>query len=198
MFVLGVIFTVPALSQDAFAISVTISDEASCETIPGAIWSTPPNTCTLTSDQTISSVDTWTISPGVTLVISSGVTITSDGTILNDGTIDNFGTLKHLNAVLVTSGIFNNYGTVDNGTSGNIENNGVFNNICDYEYSGDPIQGNPPVFIPCDDPTPIVAGQIIPIESFSLLVAGINSTIWMIPALAGIAGTVIYLKFRKN
>ncbi len=52
-------------------------------------------------------------------------------------------------------------------------------------------------FLPC----PVkVGGELLPIDSTSLMLAGLQSSaIWMLPVLAGIAGTGFYLiKFRTN
>ena len=45
-----------------------------------------------------------------------------------------------------------------------------------------------------------VAGEIIPIDNSVLFLAGLSSmSLWMIPAIAGIAGAGVYLvKFRAN
>ena len=45
-----------------------------------------------------------------------------------------------------------------------------------------------------------VAGEIIPIDNSSLFLAGIQSmTVWMVPAVLGLAGAGVYLvKFRAN
>ena len=45
-----------------------------------------------------------------------------------------------------------------------------------------------------------VAGEIIPINNSALFLAGLSSmTVWMIPAVVGLAGAGVYLvKFRKN
>jgi len=55
------------------------------------------------------------------------------------------------------------------------------------------------------DPDPVcqltpVAGQLLPLDSTALFLAGIQSmTVWMIPAVAGLAGAGVYLvKFRKH
>jgi len=47
---------------------------------------------------------------------------------------------------------------------------------------------------------PFVGGDLIPIDSTALLLAGLQtSAIWMLPVLAGVAGTGFYLiKFRTN
>jgi len=45
-----------------------------------------------------------------------------------------------------------------------------------------------------------VAGELLPIDSSALMIAGLTSmTVWMIPAVAGLAGVGVYLvKFRKH
>ena len=53
----------------------------------------------------------------------------------------------------------------------------------------------------CGGPPPIsVAGELLSIDSSGLIIGGLaSSAVWMIPAVAGIAGTGIYLvKFRAN
>jgi len=48
--------------------------------------------------------------------------------------------------------------------------------------------------------TPVVGGELLPIDTTALMLAGLQSSaIWMLPVLAGIAGTGFYLvKFRTN
>ncbi|MDH3677693.1 MAG: hypothetical protein OEQ12_05255 [Nitrosopumilus sp.] len=48
--------------------------------------------------------------------------------------------------------------------------------------------------------SPVVAGELLPLDSTALFVAGIQSmTVWMIPTVAGLAGAGIYLvKYRTN
>ena len=45
-----------------------------------------------------------------------------------------------------------------------------------------------------------VAGQLLPLDSTALLLAGIQSmTVWMVPTVLGLAGAAVYLvKFRAN
>jgi len=45
-----------------------------------------------------------------------------------------------------------------------------------------------------------VAGEILPLDSSALMIAGLTSmSVWMIPAVAGLAGVGVYLvKFRAN
>ena len=44
-----------------------------------------------------------------------------------------------------------------------------------------------------------VAGELLPLDSSALVIAGLSSATWMIPAVAGIAGAGIYLiRFRAN
>jgi len=51
-----------------------------------------------------------------------------------------------------------------------------------------------------DDEPPQVAGELLPLDSTALFLAGIQSmTIWMVPTLLGLAGAGVYLvKFRKQ
>jgi hypothetical protein len=46
----------------------------------------------------------------------------------------------------------------------------------------------------------MVAGQLLPLDSTALFLAGIQSmTVWMIPTVLGLAGAGVYLvKFRKQ
>ena len=50
------------------------------------------------------------------------------------------------------------------------------------------------------EPETRVAGELLPLDSTALFLAGIQSmTVWMIPAIAGLAGVGVYLvKFRKH
>jgi len=53
----------------------------------------------------------------------------------------------------------------------------------------------------CEPPPPEqVAGQLLPLDSTTLFLAGIQSmTVWMIPTILGLAGAGVYLvKFRKQ
>ena len=54
----------------------------------------------------------------------------------------------------------------------------------------------------CQPPPPEtpVAGELLPLDSTSLFLAGIQSmTVWMIPTVLGLAGVGVYLvKFRKH
>ena len=55
---------------------------------------------------------------------------------------------------------------------------------------------------PVEQPPPEtqVAGELLPLDSTALFLAGIQSiTVWMVPAIAGLAGAGVYLvKFRAN
>jgi len=69
------------------------------------------------------------------------------------------------------------------------------------DNSCDPVLGC--TFTPSNDPicqpTP-VAGELLPLDSTALLLAGIQSmTVWMVPTVLGLAGAGVYLvKFRKQ
>jgi len=49
---------------------------------------------------------------------------------------------------------------------------------------------------------PVVGGEFLPIDSTALVLAGLQtSAIWMLPILAGVAGSafgVLYIKSRRN
>jgi len=76
-------------------------------------------------------------------------------------------------------------------------------------YAPPGCRGDPSVCAPdgvCDFdtglcvPAPPVAGELLPLDSTALFLAGIQSmTIWMIPTVLGLAGAGVYLvKFRKQ
>jgi len=48
--------------------------------------------------------------------------------------------------------------------------------------------------------SPQVAGELLPLDSTALLIGGLTSmTVWMVPAVAGLAGAAVYLvKYRAN
>ena len=54
--------------------------------------------------------------------------------------------------------------------------------------------------IPQPEPRTPVAGELLPLDTSALMIAGLTSSaVWMIPAVAGIAGVGVYLvKFRKQ
>jgi len=106
-----------SIDQQAHAISVTISDQASCQTIPNAVWSTSQgDTCTITTDQTIVEDETWTVNSGIRLIVDFGVTIANFGTINNNGIINNIG------------GTINNDGTINNNRGFSASNFSTINN----------------------------------------------------------------------
>jgi len=51
-------------------------------------------------------------------------------------------------------------------------------------------------------PDPVVGGEFLPIDSTALVLAGLQtSAIWMLPVLAGVAGSafgILYIKSRRN
>jgi hypothetical protein len=62
----------------------------------------------------------------------------------------------------------------------------------DFDPTNDPV---------CQPPTDSpVAGELLPLDSTALMIAGLTSSaIWMIPAVAGLAGVGVYLvKYRAN
>ena len=69
-----------------------------------------------------------------------------------------------------------------------------------YSLVGPALIGSSLGALAFEDGCGAVGGTILEIDSYSLVLAGIQSmTIWMIPSLAGLAGAALYLaKFRKN
>ena len=115
-----------------------------------------------------------------TLIIEKGVTLTHDQTInfsiINEGIIIIHGTLAHLDSILVNNSLI----VVKCGgeliiESALIDDGQIINEDC-------------------------VAGQLLPLDSTALFLAGIQSmTVWMIPTVLGLAGVGVYLvKFRKQ
>jgi len=62
---------------------------------------------------------------------------------------------------------------------------------CQFEPNTDPV---------CQPPTDTVAGELLPIMSSALIIAGVSTiAIWMVPAVVGLAGAGVYLiKFRAR
>jgi len=55
-------------------------------------------------------------------------------------------------------------------------------------------------FLTGEEPDQQVAGELLPLDNSALMIAGLTSmTVWMVPAIAGLAGAGVYLvKFRAN
>lgn len=68
-------------------------------------------------------------------------------------------------------------------------------------FIGDPVTDHITdlTFVECPD---VVGGELLPIDSTALVLAGLQtSAIWMLPVLAGIAGSafgILYIKYRRN
>ena len=119
--VLPILFGIVALgfigtSQNAHAVSGTISDQVSCEAITGT-W-VSPDTCQVVNLTMISGGESLTVSSGIVLELS-GNTLVVDPTITNFGTINNNG----------------NFG--DGGLGGSFTNQGTLNAFDDFSFSGD-------------------------------------------------------------
>ncbi len=58
------------------------------------------------------------------------------------------------------------------------------------------------IMVTTPEPEPVVGGEFLPIDSTALVLAGLQtSAIWMLPVLAGVAGSafgVLYIKSRRN
>jgi len=116
-------------SQDAFAVSGTLSDKTSCEGI-GGTW-TVPNVC---------QGNTLEINIGETFTVNTGIILDIDTSLINVGTLNNHGTINSLYTGNHRSANFGNYhyGTINNHGTFNIgdptkdygllNNHGTFNN----------------------------------------------------------------------
>ncbi len=100
-----------------------------------------------------------------------------------------------------------NLGAVPAGFNPNPEPAGAFVFIIALfeDNNGDPIPipSNLDIQFASDDEIcPVVGGEFLPIDSTALLLAGLQSSaIWMLPVLAGVAGSafgVLYIKSRRN
>ena len=121
---------------------------------------------------------------------------------------DNSGTL--LDANFITG--LDNPLSIAFDSAGNlyVSDNG-FNTVRQYDSSGTLLDANfitgldVPNSIAFDftfpqeeSPTP-VAGQLLSLDSSALVIGGLGSMIWMVPAVAGVVGAgVILVKFRAN
>src|SRR2546427_550562 len=117
------IVSVVAIVSTPSAAVITLSGQASCQTL-GGTWTSASSTCTVT---------TLTINSGNTLVIASNVTlsntglVTDLGTITNGGPVTNSGTITiGPTGILTTTNTFSNTGTIT--SSGTITNNGPVTN----------------------------------------------------------------------
>jgi hypothetical protein len=169
---------IPESIPIAYATSVIISDQISCESSPiFGTWN-GINTCTVSS-LVINSEDSITITSGIKLLNNGNITnygtinITNNailfnklnGIISNSGSISllgtqlgskfiNYGTLiNNHDGIISNSCTFNNFGIITNsGTisnSGVINNSGTINNQCGSIYSGTLPTGNPINIIAC-------------------------------------------------
>jgi len=91
------------------------------------------------------------------------------------------------------------------GTLGTVQVNML--NVVDVTFNLDPNAGSIDTCIDNlifdDEPTVVVVGgEFLPIDSTALVLAGLQtSAIWMLPVLAGVAGSafaVLYIKSRRN
>jgi hypothetical protein len=107
--------------QRAYAIDFTL-DQASCENTMGGTWLDAFDTCEISESATIVSGDRVIISPGTTLHILFGgsLTIGEDGAIANSGIIENDGEIH----ILTFSSFRNNAGGIINNGSTGLINNG--------------------------------------------------------------------------
>jgi hypothetical protein len=119
------------------------------------------------------------VDDGDTLIIEKDATLTHDNTlnfsIINEGTIMIYGTLAHLDSILDNNSLI----IVKCGGELIIESSLIDDGEIIYE-----------------DCTP-VAGELLSLDSSALVIGGLGSMIWMVPAVSGVVGAGIYLvKFR--
>jgi len=124
----------------------------------------------------------------VTVDFNSGINVKAGGNVVNfsDDTVNNFGTYNN-------EGVTDNFGTFNNKESGTLNNLGVFNNHfgATFNNDGGTITGNPINNIPRSQ---AVGGEIIPIDSTALLLAGAQmNAAWMIPVIVSGIGFAIVI-----
>ena len=107
-------------SEEALAVSGTVSDGSSCVSI-GGVWD-GISKCTTPS---------LTVGPDENLVISSGIMLDNTGTLIISGTIDNFGIIR--NSQVINTSIS---GTINNNNGATIDNSGYMNNGGTINNSG--------------------------------------------------------------
>ncbi len=138
---------------------------------------------------------------GATITLEGSNGINSAKLVLDDGdSFTNLGTLNLNGGDGQNSGSF----TISSGATGN--NHGTINeNPGSGSFSGIVRLVGTGVFndnLPNNCPSEIVGGELLPIDSTALMLAGLQtSAIWMLPVLAGVAGSafgVLYIKSRRN
>jgi len=126
------------------------------------------------------------VSSGDKLVIESGWTMTHGELNLS---YHNFGILQIFGSYEQFGSIFFNDGEVIVECDGSFEI--LFGGILD---------GNPITIVDCF--VGVIGGELLSIDSTALVLAGLQtSAIWMLPVLAGVAGSafgVLYIKSRRN
>ena len=149
--------------------------------------------------------------------LTAGSTLNNSGTIttnggsgnfsgqinLNNGAINNSGTITVNNGGPISSGQINiaSSGTLTNECSGTIKvnNGGKFNIAGTFINRGTFINNG---ILTGDDPIDesrecVVGGEIIPLETTSLLLAGAQSFSWMIPVILSVLGIGLFVVRRK-
>jgi len=98
--------------QQAHALTIVISDQASCEGPVGGSWNGANNFCTVSGNILILDGTTWEVVPGITLIF--------DDTTL----VANFGTFKNFGST-VSEGIFSNNGLIEHNSGAKMDNTGT-------------------------------------------------------------------------
>ena len=145
--------------------------------------------------------------------VNKGTIVVREGPLVINPTdsFDNLGTLTirgdlgvqgQVTFGSLTGNVFNNYGLVDMSLGGIFTNQLLFLNHCNAVVlpSLNNIQGGTVQSVPCPpEPEPqLIGGEIIPIDSSSLILAGANSFSWMLPVVLSIIGIGLFVASRKT
>ena len=110
--------------------------------------------------------------------------VNEDGAVINNvfgAIINNFETSLMHNKVLA---VINNDGEIFNHCNAIFENFGL-------------ISPNPIIDLPCPPEPEVVAGDLLPIDSTALFLAGLSqSMVWMIPTVLGLAGVGVIIRAK--
>lgn len=137
-----------AMAASAQAATYAVSDQASCEALPSAAW-TSASMCELAVNLTLTGADTLTIASPAVLRVPAGVTLANNGGMVRvqaGGRLDNHGTLTQSTSAayleVAAGGSLRNFGHIANGAgadvvsrgrvenAGSIANSGIFENHC--------------------------------------------------------------------
>jgi len=187
----SVLFFVTVGTQSAFASTITI-DEGATMTVGS------DSTVTINTDDS-----NFLDNQGILNVEDTGlIQIQNNANMLNDCTgttnVDSAGTIdigSDTDATLTNHGTINGPGQINLfGINLLAENSGIITALIN------PISALMQILSPCSDtPTPPVGGNIIPIDTTSLLLAGGQTImVWLIPVLVSVAVIGLFLVRKKE